>query len=109
MSAEAKIGLVNLDALFKEIPIYRESQAKIKKEFDPRARKLKNLENEWNSLNEKYLKNEKIMANDEKKELVQKGDELICIESQLAYPIKNGIPIMLPEKARKLNAKEQVD
>ena len=44
-----------------------------------------------------------------KKELVQKGDELICIESQLAYPIKNGIPIMLPEKARKLNAKEQVD
>ena len=27
-----------------------------------------------------------------KKELVQKGDELICIESQLAYPIKNGIP-----------------
>jgi len=72
VSAEAKIGLVNLDALFKEIPIYRESQAKIKKEFDPRARKLKNLENEWNSLNEKYLKNEKIMANDEKKELVQK-------------------------------------
>lgn len=44
-----------------------------------------------------------------KKELVQKGDELICIESQLAYPIKNGIPIMIPEEARKLNAEEQVD
>ena len=44
-----------------------------------------------------------------KKELVQKEDELICIESQLAYPIKNGIPIMIPEEARKLNAEEQVD
>ena len=44
-----------------------------------------------------------------KKELIQKGDELICIQSQLAYPIKNGIPIMLPEKARKLNVKEQTD
>ena len=44
-----------------------------------------------------------------KKELVQKGDELISIESQLAYPIKNGIPIMIPEEARKLNAEEQVD
>ena len=27
--------------------------------------------------------------------------ELICEESGLAYPIKDGIPVMLPEEARK--------
>ena len=49
--AELKMGIVNLDLLFKEIPIYRESQEKIKKQFDPRARNLKTLEQEWNGLN----------------------------------------------------------
>jgi len=39
-SAELKMGIVNLDNLFKEIPIYRESQEKVKKQFDPRARNL---------------------------------------------------------------------
>ena len=29
--------------------------------------------------------------------LEQIGDELICRESNLAYPIKDGIPVMLPE------------
>ena len=47
-SAELKMGIVNLDVLFKEIPIYRESQEKVKKQFDPRARNLKTLEQEWN-------------------------------------------------------------
>ena len=28
--------------------------------------------------------------------LEQVGDELICHESKLAYPIKDGIPVMLP-------------
>ena len=28
-------------------------------------------------------------------------NELICDESGLAYPIKDGIPVMLPEEARK--------
>ena len=42
-SAELKMGIVNLDQLSKEIPIYNESQAKIKKEFDPKARNLKTL------------------------------------------------------------------
>lgn len=41
-----------------------------------------------------------------KKALVEKGDELICYESELAYPIRDGIPIMLPEEARKLNKNE---
>ena len=27
-------------------------------------------------------------------------NELICEESGLAYPIKDGIPVMLPEEAR---------
>ena len=65
--AELKMGIVNLDILFKEIPIYRESQEKVKKQFDPRARNLKTLEQEWNNLNDKYLKNETVMSDKEKK------------------------------------------
>ena len=71
-SAELKLGIVNLDQLFKEIPIYNESQEKIKKQFDPRARNLKTLEEEWNSLNEQYLKNETVMSDKEKKGLIEK-------------------------------------
>ena len=29
-------------------------------------------------------------------------DELHCEESQLAYPIRDGIPIMIPEEARQI-------
>ena len=72
VNAELKMGIVNLDLLFKEIPIYRESQSKIKKQFDPRARNLKTLETEWTTLNEKYLKNEKVMSENEKTSLVEK-------------------------------------
>jgi Skp family chaperone for outer membrane proteins len=50
------MALVNLDQLFKEIPIYNESQEKIKKQFDPKARNLKTLEEEWSNSNEEYLK-----------------------------------------------------
>ena len=71
-SAELKLGIVNLDQLFKEIPVYNESQAKIKKQFDPKARNLKTLEEEWNGLNEQYLKNETVMSDKEKKTLVEK-------------------------------------
>ena len=41
-----------------------------------------------------------------KKSLVQKDNELVCYESGLAYPIRDGIPIMLPEEARKLKKDE---
>jgi len=32
----------------------------------------------------------------------EKNNELVCIESKLAYPIKDGIPVMLIEKARRI-------
>ena len=35
--------------------------------------------------------------------LEQIGDELVCKVSGLAYPIKDGIPVMLPEEARDLS------
>ena len=44
-----------------------------------------------------------------KKKLFQKGNELVCYESKLAYPIKDGIPVMLPEEARKLKHEELKD
>ena len=35
--------------------------------------------------------------------LEQIDDELICNESKLAYPIKDGIPVMIPDEARDLS------
>ena len=43
VNAEVKIGIVKLDILFKEIPIYKESQRKMKDEFEPRANELKKI------------------------------------------------------------------
>jgi len=34
--------------------------------------------------------------------------ELICKADRLAYPVKDGIPVMLEEEARKLPAEEDV-
>ncbi|MBC8479844.1 MAG: Trm112 family protein [Actinobacteria bacterium] len=34
------------------------------------------------------------------------GDELVCEKSQLAYPILDGIPILLVEEARKINSEK---
>lgn len=36
----------------------------------------------------------------------QEKQELICKSSQLAYPIHEGIPVMLGEEARKLSLEE---
>ena len=36
----------------------------------------------------------------------RENKELICEKSALAYPVRDGIPIMLPEEARKLNEPE---
>ena len=41
--AEVKIGIVKLDMLFQEIPIYKESQNNIQNEFKPKADELKKL------------------------------------------------------------------
>ena len=38
-----------------------------------------------------------------KESLEQIGDELVCKKSNLAYPIRDGIPVMIPEEARTLS------
>ena len=38
-----------------------------------------------------------------KEPLEQVGNELICKKSKLAYPIKDGIPVILPDEARKID------
>tara|TARA_A100001035_G_C27504342_1_gene373458 strand:+ start:169 stop:354 length:186 start_codon:yes stop_codon:yes gene_type:complete len=41
-----------------------------------------------------------------KKRLILIGQELVCIESKLAYPINDGIPILLVKEARELTSEE---
>ena len=38
----------------------------------------------------------------------KKGQELICKFDRLAFPIKDGIPVMLEDEARQLAADEEV-
>jgi uncharacterized protein YbaR (Trm112 family) len=38
----------------------------------------------------------------------EKSGELICRVDRLAYPIKDDIPVMLEEEARRLDAEEEV-
>lgn len=40
--------------------------------------------------------------------LRKEAQELICRGDRLAFPIKDGIPVMLAEEARKLPAEEEV-
>lgn len=35
--------------------------------------------------------------------------ELLCKPDRLAYPIRDGIPVMLEEEARKLDALEEIE
>lgn len=36
-------------------------------------------------------------------------NELICQIDKLAYPVRGGIPIMLPDEARNLEAEKSID
>ncbi|MBY0577972.1 MAG: Trm112 family protein [Burkholderiales bacterium] len=40
--------------------------------------------------------------------LVCKGQELFCKPDRMAFPIRDGIPVMLEEEARKLPPEEEV-
>ena len=44
-----------------------------------------------------------------KGKLVVRGGELICKADRLGYPIKDGIPVMLEEEARRLPPQEEVN
>lgn len=46
-----------------------------------------------------------------KGKLVYRKDagELVCKPDRLAFPVKEGIPVMLEEEARKLPADEEID
>ena len=74
--AETKIGIVKLDVLFKEIPIYKESQNNLKNEFKPKADELKKIETSWNKLNDDYLKNERTMSKDERKAKIKEISDI---------------------------------
>ena len=39
---------------------------------------------------------------------LKQKQELICKADRLAYPVKDGIPVMLEDEARKLAAEEEV-
>lgn len=41
-----------------------------------------------------------------KAKLILVGEELFCFESKLAYPINDGIPILLVKEARDLTPEE---
>ena len=41
--------------------------------------------------------------------LVRRGDELNCKADRLAYPIRDGIPVMLESEARRLADTEDID
>lgn len=41
-----------------------------------------------------------------KGKLIYKADELICKADRLAYPVRDDIPVMLEEEARKLSLEE---
>ncbi len=77
--AETKIGIVKLDILFQEIPIYKESQTKLKKEFEPKANELKKIEVKWNKLNDDYLKNERTLSKNDRQKKIK---EINAIEKE---------------------------
>tara|TARA_B100000900_G_C20452692_1_gene663823 strand:+ start:28 stop:522 length:495 start_codon:yes stop_codon:yes gene_type:complete len=77
--AETKIGIVKLDILFKEIPIYKESQNNLKKEFEPKANELKKIEVKWNKLNDDYLKNERTLSKNDRQKKIK---EINAIEKE---------------------------
>jgi len=47
-----------------------------------------------------------LVCPESKAPLRQVGEELICEKSQLAYPIQDGIPVLLVEEARKIKSEK---
>ena len=74
--SETKIGVFKLDVLFKEIPIYKESETNLKNEFKPKADELIEIETSWNKLNDDYLKNERTMSKNERKAKIKEISDI---------------------------------
>ena len=49
---------------------------------------------------------EMLVCPQSKAKLILVGEELFCFESKLAYPINDGIPILLVKEARDLTPEE---
>jgi len=47
-----------------------------------------------------------LVCPESKAPLKKVGEELICERSQLAYPIQDGIPVLLVEEARKIKSEK---
>jgi uncharacterized protein YbaR (Trm112 family) len=55
------------------------------------------------SVDPKLLENPGLPADQEHARIRREKQELISRAAKLAYPIRDGIPIMLPEEARRLD------
>ena len=60
------------------------------------------MKNKQNTINKKLLSIIVCPVTKEKLKYDEKKSELISAKAGLAFPIKNGIPIMLVDEARKL-------
>lgn len=49
---------------------------------------------------------EMLVCPQSRSKLILVGEELFCLESKLAYPINDGIPILLVKEARDLTPEE---
>ncbi|MGL5949476.1 MAG: OmpH family outer membrane protein [Aeromonas sp.] len=70
--AETKIAIVDMGAVFQKLPQREAVTAKLKSEFEPRAKEIQKLEAEGKTLIEKFKKDEAFMSAEQKKTTQEK-------------------------------------